>query len=356
MSVASDIRESSAIAHEYLGAYAGGGSSSEALTFPVPPGEGMRRMSFGNKYQTSVRNQISNWRTFVSVYCKDAKLTEQYHSVVVRVVSDMLNINPPLGESVGVAALCQMFAKILAGRLDTGLDITYTVYEPMSLAVRSVFMIWKNHIETLLVKYNKTLPKPNDLSEMIPVWKQLDEKYEIHSSSILILFALNPDSPHAVVSSSHVKKWTPEAPKFVWGTDKKSAALVKALESFRYLGFCPRRPIFRLRELMKFPIRELAECVPQNTVRYDKLLKKINKIIAESSVPKLPKLPQPFQPGKFAGKPNTYDHLIWLAAEYLRACEYYMDYMMKKEARYIRIAELYNKIGHTMKRELSPGS
>lgn len=326
----------------------------DALVFPVPRGEQVKRMVFGNRAELAVRNRMSSWKTFLTIYWIDDVTIARYHSQLVQQVGDILSTKFP--DETTVPELCRMLSVIAAGNVPNGLSTIYMLPEPMILAIRAVFMLWKNQIEDLIIRYNATLPpsQRNDMRTLLGKWRELDRKYNINSSSVVLLFAFNPASPAEAYKLLNARKWTPSAPKFNWGSDRHATAFLAAVSAreFKYIGFCSRRPIYRLRELLKFPIAELVTAIHARggtvPMEYEKILIKCREITGRR-IRALPKLPT--RPVIRAIKPGTsIQRLRALVEQHLELARHYVKYLSACEERYIDIAKIYIDIGHAIKR------
>lgn len=239
--------------------YTGG----KTVSLPFIRGEKKIQLSVGNNTSLIIRNRISNWRTFINVFWSDGISHEEQ---LAKVVGEVLGINTT---GFSVDEILQLF---------TGLQkipILKCVYNSFGFrshivsALRSIFMIWTQHIETLILQFDHARTRyvkkgvvVNDIKKLMSKWRESDEKHNIHTSSKLILFSLLPDL--SKLSWVQSKKWSTPPPKFHWDVPIKSVNAfldeVKARD-FYYPGFCPKEPIKRLKLLLKFPIKLLIEAI-----------------------------------------------------------------------------------------------
>lgn len=251
--------------------------------YPNPRSEPVVRVLVGNSVGITLRNRVSSWKAFKGVY----KTEVPSDKILNGLVSDFLgyDVTGPLESTEGdsktekyltIPELNAIFESIFKSNLKITILRSFKIYQPISSAIRSVFMLYKDHIEELLLKFDAGLAKLNGKKSQIPDlmtnWREINKKYKIGSSSKLILFLFPPKSPSMLpnLAEKYVKVpgWHPKIELFDWSTkDKKMAGLISKFRDeiksreFLYLGFCPKRPVFRLTALMNFPTDALLDCL-----------------------------------------------------------------------------------------------
>ena len=247
----------------------------------------------------------------------------------------------------------------------------YKIHESLSLTIKPLYTIWRNHLEKLIVDFNnmrteyinkyesKYINKINHLDQLVGQWSKIDTEYNINSSSKILLYFNPPATPGELpwISKSD-KTWI--IPKFyIRIGDIKDKLLYDAIQDFEnqlnqftYLGFCPCRPIFRLVELFKFPIKELIIClellgnIPAN---YCHLYKHIENISTKIKKPKLNIEPigrsiYIKNDASLSDQNNILKEIRWYVEELLKLHMKLKKYILKYEKYYVNVAKIFNKI------------
>ena len=64
------------------------------IIFPRPRNETLSKIVFGDRVEMSIRQKISNWKTFIDVYWdKNGKLDQNYFHHLQAVIQNILKIN-----------------------------------------------------------------------------------------------------------------------------------------------------------------------------------------------------------------------------------------------------------------------
>jgi len=326
--------------------------------YPNVKKESIIRIVVGNSVGSTVRSRVSSLKSFQLVY----KDSEPDLKALNNLVSEMLNYDfeatferYEFKDSVlSVADLNRILESVIYDKnFRIPLIRSFSLYKPISASIRSIFMLYKEHIEELLLKFDVGLAKINGTKKQIPVllenWKHLNKKYKIGSSSKLLLFMFPPKSPAQLPNLAHKYTnqvlWRPDVKIYDWDTkDSKLEKLISAFRSeiskrkFLYLGFCPKRPIYRIRELMKFPTDSLITCLEYMEIgikNYKSLHDELKKI----------KLPKPATP-KFEPvvKPksksdNELETLYENLGNWVELCKKNMQPLAQLEKYYVSTAD-----------------
>ena len=287
------------------------------MTFPFIRGEKRVSMLVGNETALIIRNKISNWRTFINVFW-DYGVSPRYESVFAKTIHEVTGANTLGFDLNDLMELMDGLRELPPDTLLRGMYNTMGFNKHISMALRSVFMIWKHHLESLIVRFNhvrteyitkhKLKDPPNDISKLIQAWKVVDTKHKINTSSKILFYSMPPDDLSKVVWVS-ARRWASTPEKFMWEIKKSPVShpineFLAAIESngFVYPGFCPKRPVSRLNALLKFPIKELIVCIKalggKIDMEYCELLGKIPSIqpfkrpVGQVKLTKLPELEQ----------------------------------------------------------------
>jgi hypothetical protein len=177
----------------------------------------------------------------------------------------------------------------------------FMIYEPVSLAIYALFTTIKKHFEHLVERFielrnmyinkYKISVKTNDWPARVAEWNDLNVRYRLESSSVILLF-LNP--PKKLKSGIHYKI----SPEF----EQLITNLKNSIHEFHYGGFCPKVPTERLSKLLTFPLNEFVAIIQalsaslnieEKLPNYEQAETAITKIFADK--PALPKIPNELQ-------------------------------------------------------------
>ncbi len=358
-------------------------TGGKIVTFPRPRNETITRIVFGDRTLMSIREKISNWRTFIDVYWKkngtlDKKSTLSFYQVL----KDIFHVPIP-EDQTEVLQLIEGIFSMTNPQILNGIGKSHHLNEPIIISFRVNFMIWRDHLEELLMRYaearNKYIKKhkfkdqKNDMTALLENWKKYDEKYEIQSSSRLLLFSNLPASPSKIPSIAHKYsgevKWNPNIKKFHWGCGNKKVIvqLEAALKDFIYMGFCQRKPVYRYGKLLEFPIKELLLAIKflggeSPKADYCEMLSNIKKVLISPKFGKTPpklklnKIPHASQlRKKYKMKSKTaHDNnnleIRWHVDQYIELCKTTKYYFAEREKYYLDVTRTVNNIGFVVKK------
>ena len=206
-----------------------------------------------NKFKAALRNTIIDWGTFLEVYNDSHSLCQMFDQAV-RLLD--LKDNEHLRKDI-LLTLKSLYELPDEAHLTCMLK-QYVAHETLSIIIYNIFILIKLHYEKVVIKFlevrNKTKPKnPNDIDALLKTWADIDQQYDIDSSSIILLF-LNPKlkSSNVKLSNSKIHYKTKNV---------KTDRLTAAVKKFHYKGFCKRVPKERLDALLAFPINEFMTAI-----------------------------------------------------------------------------------------------
>lgn len=208
-----------------------------------------------DRFSSRLRDSIIQWSEFVKYYNKHTNDIE-----MLEYVAKILNIDKRADlDTTSMLKLVKYIYKLPLKFHLVCLSKQFFLHEPMSYAIRGLFMTIKNHYEHVVklfvetrnkyINDNKTGDQQNDMAKLIEHWSDVNMQNDYDTSSI-VLFFINPPSE----STSLDIKFTV---KNVKSTDKLKSAVSK----FKYPGFCMFEPKKRLDGLLGFPIEEFSHCL-----------------------------------------------------------------------------------------------
>lgn len=349
--------------------------TNEVIVFPRPRNETLTRIVFGDRVNVSIREKISNWRTFVDVYWnKNGTLDPKFFGSLRKTVGEILGLDLHTDQKNILQIMREIFSMSDENLLN-GITRSYKLHDPISLGFRMSFMIWRDHLEELVVRYNeartayiehhKTKNITNNMKELLKNWKHYNKYYKINSSSKLLLFSNLPKTPRDIPHVNvNVNKWNSRVKKFYWTVDKVKSThvLQKKLDKYLYLGYCQYKPIYRFNKLLEFPIKELLTAAKDlgctTNIDYCSMFKKIDTLNSSLKfTKKIPKIKKRKNPSNQELKlkyglnsPSKYDlansAIRWYVDEYISICGLTRDYCSEKELYYLRLVKEINKIGN----------
>ena len=246
-----------------------------------------------NKMRSSIRDSMIDWGTFLEIYEGQPDEEKLFGQVI-----GLLNVKGDTGLKKVIAPLCEKIYGLSDDAHLNSMIKQYFSYEPMSLAMRNLFMLIKchyetivwtyvrarnKHIETKITKKNDEKNEKNDIEKIKSTWHELNNKHNLNSSSETLLF-LNPPDEFKIMLNIEIKGVDPS-------TATKIKTLSNAINEFHYDGFCQKVPWLRLKSLLKFPVEKFAAAIKalDSSVKlpdYDKLEKTISDALRGVNVKK----------------------------------------------------------------------
>jgi len=317
------------------------------VTFPFVRGENRVRMKIGHRVPVEMRNRITNWMTFVNVFW-DKGFQSEHVDRMADAIGFATGIDTRGFSAPELIQLLVGMRKLKPNVIVRGIYRSMRFDSHVITGLRTIFMIWKHHLEELVLRFNETrsayirrrkMKVPvNDVRELRKKWKIPDAKYKIGTSSLLLFYSLPPATLEPLIWVA-ATKWKQPA-KFHWGGLPNMPEIddfEKAAADFVYTGFCPKEPLKRIRALMKFPIAELIACIRRlggrvNT-KYDLKLPKITTPRAIAPRWTARPIPSPEKLRKKYGKadPNSLK-IRWLMDEFVDQLTRNADALKSMEA------------------------
>ncbi len=206
------------------------------------------------KFRTMLRDSFIDWGTFLEVYHNNLNYTLMFDQMV-----KLLNIKENENLREFMIPLVKEIYHLPAKAHITCMLKQFMIYEPVSVAIHSLFTTIKLHYEYIVDMFistrnkfileNETRDKTNDIIELKKYWDAMNQQYSLESSSTTLLF-LNP--PKGMKSNIHYS---------VKGKEEMISPLKDAIKKFHYLGYCPKVPQARLKALLDFPVNEFVAAI-----------------------------------------------------------------------------------------------
>lgn len=247
------------------------------------------RYVVSDKFRSMLRDLFIDWGTFLEIYHGDINNVTMFDQMV-----RLLNIkeNEKLRESM-IPTVKQIYESTAEEHMAHMLK-QFMIYEPVSLAIHTLFTTIKLHYEYILERFllerNKyitqhNLPdKLNNVEELKKYWSDMNSHHQLESSSVALLF-LNPPKIPGVKSRLNFN---------ITGLETHIQPLRVAVKNFHYAGFCPKVPHKRLNALLEFPVNLFTGAIiamnPQAKFPdYEFIEGEIQKRMAD--MPKKPSIP-----------------------------------------------------------------
>ena len=212
-----------------------------------------------NMSLNKIKNNFIHYYSFKKTYFKSKKLNDKYITDLENVIYE---VTPLIKDEKSLLRQIEQFYNMDENHIFENLLIYFSVHSIKNVAYESLFFSYKKLIEHVLeefIKLRKTINDDNDMDLLLEDWNTYDENNKINTSSTLLYFMFN----------NHDTK-----EKYKWNTnkndniDKKITVFLDKVKEvdFKYIGFCPYDSLNRLMILMKFPLKELLDCIPSNPI------------------------------------------------------------------------------------------
>ncbi len=282
------------------------------------------------KFRTMLRDSFIDWGTFLEVYHNNLNYTLMFDQMV-----KLLNIKENENLREFMIPLIKKIYHLPASAHMACMLKQFMIYEPVSVAIHSLFTTIKLHYEYIIEMFlqarnqyileRETKDKTNDIQDLKKYWEDMNQQYSLESSSTVLLF-LNP--PNGLKSKLNFN---------VAGKEEVIAPLRDAVKKFHYLGFCPKVPQVRLKALLDFPVNEFVTAIKA----FAPDSKFPNYSILESNIAqelkKMPELPQ--IPDNIARK----DPPAALLNDKLALAKWYVDAILDLRKELISYGTLYEE-------------
>lgn len=304
-----------------------------------------------NKFKTLLRDSFVNWGTFLEIYKKsipDSVLFEQVVKLLdVKETENLRDVMLPLVKKIYHLPAESHMACMLK---------QFMLYEPVSIALHAIYTTIKSHYEELIEKFINTRNKYitdhklrdslNNLEELTKYWADLNNQYDLDTSSLLLLF-MNP--PKGLKNQMHFKvKGAPSKP---------IEAFKNALKKFKYPGFCPKVPQERIAQLLNFPVVECTKAILSmdpnaKFPNYEKLEAAMSKLI--SSAPEPPAVKDTYTRNTPPKNLTEKIELVkWYVDEILALRKSLLPYGKAYEEYYFNHAKILLEVNELVKKELT---
>jgi hypothetical protein len=263
--------------HAYLkqtiaGAIGGIGSTQSTNTITIVGGFDSKlqitekKMVVGSQSKYFVKSKIIEWEAFKDTYFNKGKLDSQYYPKLIDEVNTIIPFSTYVNKISDLVKIINEIYLADPKLIINGISKHLNLFSSIEMTIRHFFMTWKVYIEKQIELFcylrnnyieAKKLKGPlNNFDQLTAHWNKVDDRNNIRSSSIIILFNF-PGKGMSIEKT---------VPKLQWGINgdpvgKEITAFLDLVKTkqFRYDGFCHYKPIERLLLLLKFPIHALCE-------------------------------------------------------------------------------------------------
>jgi hypothetical protein len=332
-----------------------------ALSFSGGSGGQIKTKIVGNKTSVKLRDKILEWGAFNEIYkdietldtagedalCRTVKLVTSSHNCLN--IENTLNVLKMI-YALSDEKLSQMFIR------------RFNFVDVATSALKSVFVNWVKYLENAVIEYAKARNKyikgseKNDVNELQKNWAAIDAYYGIDSSSPLLLYTSFPEHPYVLpwLRSKYTESdvWDIQPLPFYWSVDdvpstKKLNELVK---KFTYLGFCPKRPKYRLQKLFEFPLEELFEATNDLGGKVPcTQYKEILSLLGSKTPPPVFKVPEIIRKHPNLDT-NAKKQIQWYVENIIEIYEKLKPHFEEVEKYYSKIAKTMSSVGFKMER------
>jgi len=238
----------------------------------------------GNKLEFMISNNIIQWEQILIAHEKYKK-DNIFFDEVIRILGFKENQN--------LLELILPMSKKIYNLPDKFHIISmikqYFIYEPLSLVIHNIFMIFKNHYEQIFNdfitarnkyivenKLDNNRNKIIDLNFLLDYWGDINIQNNIDTSSLILYFINTTENIDNNLDITIID------------ADKNIVSLIKILQNklkkFNYPGFCPKVPYTRLKKLLIFPLETFVKVIKlldkeYKTIDYKLIENKIKKIL-----------------------------------------------------------------------------
>lgn len=301
-----------------------------------------------DRFRSAIRESLIDWGTFKEIYgnpISNETLFEQ--------VNKILNLKPTPGFDNIIVEILKTLYELPAKIHVEAVFKQKALFEPLSAAIKLVFDQFKKHYEIIVEQYvlarnkyienTKSADKINDFDEFVNKSEEFDKKYNLQSSSPILLF-INP--PNGLKTHLHIS--VESLPQ--------TLVLKKAIKHFNYPGFCPKVPKERLAKLLNFPIMEFVEVIklmdPEMIFPdYKKISHKIEKLL--KSAPELPEITDDYKRKTIPDNLDIPSSIQWYVEEILALRKSLVDEAKKYTIYYNEQAQLFVEMSKLLEERLN---
>lgn len=315
----------------------------------------------GNKASVKLRDKILEWGAFKEIYPDVDKLDSAGVHAMCKTVTLVIDSRTCLSPEHTLEVLKTMY-NLPDEKLSQMFLRRFNFGETTVEALRSIYVNWVDHVESAVIEYiktrnayikkNATKDHINDINVLYKNWNAIDKYYNIQSSSPILLYSSFPEIPYDLPwlrgAFTEGDVWDIYPLMFHWDVVgvKKTEKLEKEIRKFNYLGFCPRRPKYRLMKLFEFPLDSLYEATEAlggkaTKNKYHAVL----KMIEESGNLKTPQFNVPEITRKTPEGEKIQQKIKWYVEEIIEVYKTLHPHFKDVEKYYTDIAQRMSKIG-----------
>ena len=303
-----------------------------------------------DKLKTMLRDSFIDWGTFLEIYNDN-----QDYNVMFEQVMRLLNVKENENLREFMLPMVKKIYSLPADAHMASMLKQFMIYEPVSIAIHSLFTTIKSHFENLMEQFitarnkyileNDLKDKTNDLAKLANHWNNMNAEYNLDSSSIMLLFLHPPKGLKSYLNFN------------ITGKESVIEDLKNAVKKFHYAGFCPKVPYERLNKLLEFPANEFVAAI--KAIDADALFPDYSALesIIENKLSEMPEKPQITDELDRETPPaNIKDKLElckWYVTATLELRKSLVQQGKKFEDYYIKQANIFNEINDSVKTELS---
>lgn len=202
----------------------------------------------GNKANGFFQSKLIEWKTF-----KEFKNTD--FDKLISAINKIMPLVEPINDPVKLWVTIRGIYNLDDAKIINLLANMAGIYDPIKIALKHLFMMYKIYIENLIQLFVKTRNKyiddnnlkykKQDFDEMAAEWVMYDAENNLSSSSPILALGLTKINPI---------DWTIPDKKVL------NKFLMK-LKQFKYIGFCPHAIPERFAELAQFPTEQLSDMI-----------------------------------------------------------------------------------------------
>lgn len=279
-----------------------------------------RNFIVGDKATFHMKQKIIDWNTFLEIY---DQLDDKHYTNLIKEVVSILKLPAYTNDRILIPLLRKIY-NLEDDAIITRLLKENDVHESVAIVARSIFMKLIHLYEYLVKEVMKEIGI--DFKKHMTKWKAYEKKHNLNSTSVLLLSwsynlleskIKNYKGPNATIIHKIVNELTHN--------------------EWRYLGFCPKVPIYRILVLLRFPIHLFEQFLSKSKkikinsdiVNYIKSLKKPEYPIYISRTKRE-------TPPKFK---NQAEQIIWYVSKILDLQFEVTKYIEKVELYYVDVSE-----------------
>ncbi len=218
----------------------------------------------GDDVEDKMKNFVISWRVFCQYYSVG---DNSYPSKLNEKLNDLFISSNELTPSEWVKVV-RLINKLPHADFYKLANRILGASDKLHLIIKVIFMNYRDLLERIFRRFLVLQGLDPGLPKLEAKWKALDKKFKIESTSPMLYF-----STYFGLTFKNAR------PKF----STRFSSLDSALKKYKYLGFCRKKPIYRLQVLLDFPVIELLEAIntldPKSLKSFDFTL--LQKVIDE---------------------------------------------------------------------------